>query len=145
MLKTSLAHLASNLYFGINCSHHNVHLYFFYWVQKPDAQISIKIGGGLPMIIIIVWAEVLGHLNLYLNYHPYLLNYSLNLDPFPKQWHNLRINISKEGTIGLEKCDLLCSLYTCQLSRIWHQSPSLPYRLPNPPDKNNQVISFSVL
>ena len=34
------------LYFGVNCSRRNVHLYFFYSVQKIDAQISTTTTGA---------------------------------------------------------------------------------------------------
>ena len=45
------------LYFGVNCSRRNVHLYFFYSVQKIDAQISTtttgatRAEGGLPVVL----------------------------------------------------------------------------------------------
>ena len=136
---TSLAHLGSNLYFGTNCSHHNAHLCFFLWVQKPDAQISMttmgtRTEGGLPMIITIDQSWSLRPSKSISELSSLSLNYSLNPDTSPKS-DGTSGSISKEATIGLEKCDLSCSLgspnpkvlITCQtLWKRWKMIGLLP-------------------
>ena len=46
----NVQYFSSNLYFGIKCSCHNVHLYFLYWVLKTTVTtMATRAEGDLPV------------------------------------------------------------------------------------------------